>query len=335
MARNADFSTDLVHEDDGAWMSPEEAEALDSQALDGAADADGADASSASDEPDEGNGPQNAIDEDDGEPAPRRSRDKTPEEAKLAQSRRDKRRLARELEDEKARNAALEQRVNRIEQATIATHIRELENEVGSLNSALENARALKREAKRSGDVDEEDRIERAYEVLLERKAQSAAKLERVQQEVYQSTQQQQRQPRSVPRLAQEWAAENQTLMADRGAFAVVRALSSTLEAEGYEINDPDHYRELTERLRRALPEKFPKSRKPPIHSGGGGSAPRSQGGGRDQLAGVSQEALRAYRGTQTFKDNVSYALKAGVKREVAERQELQDYAKAFRSFSQ
>lgn len=337
MAANAAFSTDMVQGDETGWMTPEKSEELNARLLDEGAkngeddtpaidadeqddefDAPGADAASESDEEDDN---------------PRRTREKTPDEAKLARARRDKKRLQRELAEAQARNNAIEDRLKRIEQATVATQMRELEGEVNSLTVALENARNARKEARRDGDVDREDQIERAYEVLLSRKAQAEARLERAQQEVQQYSQPQPRQ-RPTPQLAHDWASRNQALVSDPGTFAAVRGISAALEREGYDVDDPDHYRELTARLRRAFPEKFPKSQSAPRGPSGGGSSPRGTSSGRDPMAGVNSDALRAYRATQVFKDNVSYAVARGMTREAAEKQELQAYAKTFRGFN-
>ncbi len=101
----------------------------------------------------------------------------------------------------------------------------------------------------------------RASERIIERESAQASP-EQVEFEQQIQPQQTQQQANPTPE-AEKWAEENPWFNTDRVMTASAMVIHQDLSAEGFDLNSPEYYNEITKRVRNEFPHKFQGESKP------------------------------------------------------------------------
>lgn len=187
-----------------------------------------------------------------------------------AKERRDRAKQARarerqELNFYRQRNEDLEKRLMAIDARTTQNETAAIDQRVHNLQAQLSNAdRVLAEALKKPNGAGAEEFVEaqrirdELRDQLGELKRQSQQRQQQAQQPQRRESAQAQPDPRML-RFAREWANEHDWFDfngADEDSV-IVRAIDESLAGEGYDPTQKEYWEELTDRVKRRLPERF------------------------------------------------------------------------------
>lgn len=165
------------------------------------------------------------------------------------------------------RNEDLEKRLMAVEGRTAQNESAAVDQRINTIQAQLNNAdRVIAEALKKPNGTGAEEFVEaqRIRDQLRDQLAElGTAKQQRKQQA--EAVQQQRREPEvqkpdpRIVRHAREWASEHDwfDFNGTDEHSVVVRAIDESLAGEGFDPSTPEYWEELTERVKRRLPEKF------------------------------------------------------------------------------